>query len=231
MAGDGPGAGNRTRAKVCGVTREADLEIAVAAGADAVGVITDVAVDTPRDVSVSRARELLAAVPPFVTGTLVTMPGSAEAAVRLVDRLEPDAVQVHGLDPGRVAALRRRASVPVLAAVDAADAPAYADAVDALIVDSLDEDGAGGTGERHDWERTRELVAELDVPVVLAGGLTPDNVTEAVRTVHPFAVDVASGVERADEPGVKDADAVRAFIRGAARALDDAGTAPGEVEA
>jgi phosphoribosylanthranilate isomerase len=218
MPGDGEGSG-RTRTKVCGITREDDLEVAVEAGADAVGVITDVVVDTPRDVSPGRAEELFAAVPPFVTGTLVTMPDSAEAAVRLADRLEPDAVQVHGLEPDRVAALRVRASVPVLAAVDAGSAPAYADAADALVVDSLDEDGGGGTGETTDWGRTRELVAGLDLPVVLAGGLGQDNVAEAVRTVRPFAVDVASGVERAG--GEKAADAVRAFVRSADRALDE----------
>jgi phosphoribosylanthranilate isomerase len=218
----GAATGARTRAKVCGITRETDLRTAVAAGADAIGVITDVPVETSREVDDDRAETLLAAVPPFVTGTLVTMPDSAEAAVRLVDRLEPDAVQVHGLDPRRVAALRRRVAVPVLAAVDADDAPEYADAVDALVVDSLDEQGGGGTGETHDWERTRELVADLDVPVILAGGLTPANVADAVRTVRPFAVDVASGVERDDEPGRKDTDAVRTFVRGSARALDDA---------
>ncbi|WP_276258158.1 phosphoribosylanthranilate isomerase [Haloglomus litoreum] len=208
----------RTRTKICGITREADLRTAVAAGADAVGVITDVTVESPRAVTVDRARDLLDAVPPFVTGTLVTMPENAEAAVRLVERLEPDAVQVHGLAPDRVAALRVRASVPVLPAVDATDARRYADAADALVVDSLDDEGGGGTGETHDWERTRDLVTELDVPVVLAGGLTPDNVATAVRTVRPFAVDVASGVER--EGGVKDAEAVRAFVRHATRALD-----------
>ncbi|WP_254831565.1 phosphoribosylanthranilate isomerase [Haloglomus salinum] len=223
MDGDASGvtAAARPRTKVCGVTREVDLRTVVDAGTDAVGVITDVTVDTPREVSVEQARDLLDAVPPFVTGTLVTMPANAEAAVRLVERLEPDAVQVHGLAPDRVAALRVRAPVPVLAAVDAVDAPRYAGAADALVVDSLDEAGGGGTGETHDWERTRGLVAELDTPVVLAGGLTPENVADAVRTVRPFAVDVASGVER--EGGVKDADAVRAFVRNATQAPDEEG--------
>jgi len=214
----------RTRAKVCGIAREVDLRTAVAAGADAVGVITDVPVDTPREVAGERAADLLDAVPPFVTGTLVTMPESVEAAVRLVDRLEPDAVQVHGLAPDRVAALRLRVPVPVLAAVEGDTAPGYVEAADALVVDSLDEQGGGGTGETHDWTRTRNLVEERDVPVVLAGGLTPENVGEAVRTVRPFAVDVASGVERED--GVKDADAVHTFVRTANRALD--GTEDGD---
>jgi phosphoribosylanthranilate isomerase len=218
-----PGTAGRTRAKVCGITREADLGAAVEAGADAIGVISDVTVETPREVSVDRAEELLAAVPPFVTGTLVTMPEDAADAASLVDRLEPDAVQVHGLAPEETADLRDRLTQPVLAAVDASEATAYAGgddaSVDALVVDSLDEQGGGGTGETHDWERTRALVDSLAVPVVLAGGLTPENVTRAVRAVQPFAVDVASGVER--EGGVKDHDAVRAFVRRAARALDE----------
>jgi phosphoribosylanthranilate isomerase len=219
----------RTRTKICGVTREADLRTAVDAGVDAVGVVADVTVETPREVPVGRARELLAAVPPFVTGTLVTMPDDIDAAVDLVERLAPDAVQVHGLGPAGTRRLRERVAVPVLAAVEAGEATRHAGAADALVVDSLDEQGGGGTGETGDWTRARGLVDSLDVPVVLAGGLTPENVGEAVRTVHPFAVDVASGVESSG--GVKDAEAVRAFVRSAGGAQtgadgngDEAGT-------
>jgi phosphoribosylanthranilate isomerase len=229
-------AGDRTRTKVCGVTREADLRTAVDAGADAVGVVADVTVETPREVPVERAGELLAAVPPLVTGTLVTMPDDADAAVDLVERLTPDAVQVHGLGPAGTRELRERIAVPVLAAVEAGEAARHAGAADALVVDSLDEQGGGGTGETGDWTRTREVVAALDVPVVLAGGLTPTNVAEAVRTVQPFAVDVASGVESSG--GVKDAEAVRAFVARAGDAPASAdesesgsGTDAGEVDA
>jgi phosphoribosylanthranilate isomerase len=100
----------------------------------------------------------------------------------------------------------------VIVAVDATDSDLvdYADAADALLVDSVDESGAGGTGETVDWERTRDRVDDLGVPVILAGGLTPENVAAAVETVDPFGVDVASGVER--EGGRKDHDAVRAFV-------------------
>jgi len=202
-----------TRVKICGITREADLEAAVAAGADAVGVTAAVTVDTPREVPVERASDIADAVPPFVTSVLVSMPGTVDRAVDLVETIRPDAVQIHGpLGPDEIATLRERVPATVLAAVGAADpdVDAYAAAADALHVDSVDEQGGGGTGETTDWERTRDLVAELDVPVVLAGGLTPDNVAEAVRTVDPFAVDVASGVERAG--GRKDHDAVRRFV-------------------
>lgn len=205
-----------TRVKVCGLTSPEDVAAAVAAGADAVGVIVDVPVDTPREVDAERASRLLAGLPPFVTGTLVTMAEDPDTVAGLVELVGADAVQVHdGLPPGDVSYLAARSDVPVLAAVDAATperAERYANVADALLVDTVDETGAGGTGRTHDWTASRALVEDLATPVVLAGGLTPANVGEAVRTVGPFAVDVASGVERADAPGRKDHDAVERFV-------------------
>lgn len=205
-----------TRVKLCGITRERDLEAAVAAGSDAVGVITDVPVETPREVSRERAADLVAQVPPFVTSVLVTMPDDPDAAADLVAHVRPDTVQIHGCSPGAVAALQERLPVPVLAAVDVTDdVGAYGPHADALVLDSTDEQGAGGTGEVHDWDHARSQVDDLDVPVVLAGGLTPANVADAVARVAPFAVDVASGVESSG--GRKDHDAMRRFV---ARATD-----------
>lgn len=209
-----------TRVKVCGVTNPADRDAVVAAGADAVGVISGVPVDTPREVDEATADDLVAGVPPLVTSVLVTMPDAVQQAVRRVDAVQPDVVQVHaGLTPAELDTLRRRVDATVVAAVDAEDSAVqrFAGAADALLVDSVDADGGGGTGETHDWASTRTLVAELDVPVILAGGLTPDNVVEAVETVQPFAVDVASGVERA-RGGRKDHAAVEQFVARANRA-------------
>jgi phosphoribosylanthranilate isomerase len=216
-----------TRVKVCGTTRVEDRDAIVAAGAGAVGVICGVPVDTPREVDEETAADLLAGVPPLVTGVLVTMPDSVDDATTLADALKPDAVQVHsGLSPSELGALRRRVSQDVIAAVDAGadDIANYADAADALLVDSVDAEGGGGTGETHDWERTRETVDDLDVPIVLAGGLTPGNVAEAVETVRPFGVDVATGVGRVDDAGdrvggEKDAEAVERFVANATRAV------------
>ena len=212
------GTGDGVRVKICGITSVEDRDAAVAAGADAVGLVAGVTVDTPREVTLEEAAALAAGVPPLVTSMLVTMPGDATTARERVERVRPDAVQVHGVDPEGVAALSD-APAGVVAAVDAeSDAStlaAYGRAADAVLVDSVDDEGGGGTGETHDWERTRERVADLDVPVILAGGLVPDNVAEAVATVDPFAVDVASGVESSG--GVKDHDAVRAFVRAATR--------------
>ncbi|PSP61590.1 N-(5'-phosphoribosyl)anthranilate isomerase [Halobacteriales archaeon QH_8_67_36] len=216
-----------TRIKTCGVTTTEDRDAVVDAGTDAVGVIHGVPVDTPREVDEATAQSLVAGVPPLVTSVLVTMPTTVQEALKRVDEIEPDAVQVHdGLSPAELGALSRRVSQQLLAVVDplADDLGAYADHADAVLVDSVDDEGAGGTGETHDWERTRKLVADLDVPVILAGGLTPDNVAEAVRTVRPFAVDTASGVESSG--GVKDHDAVRAFVANARGVTTD-----GEVSA
>ncbi|MEF8842616.1 MAG: phosphoribosylanthranilate isomerase [Haloarculaceae archaeon] len=219
MSGHGNGHA-AVRVKVCGLTHPQDLGVAVEAGADAVGIVSDVAVDTPREVPTERARGLAEVVPPFVTSVLVTMPDSAAECVDLAGRVGVDAVQVHGdLAPEVVGRLRGAFDGDVLVATDHERAPEYADVVDGLVIDSVDEAGAGGTGETHDWERTREAVEAFDVPVVLAGGLVPSNVARAVRTVRPFAVDVASGVE-GGVPGRKDRDAVRAFVSRAKRAGD-----------
>ena len=206
--------------KICGVTREADREAVVDAGADAVGVITDVPVDTPREVSPERAAGLVGGVPPLVTSVLVTMPDSVQAAVALQREVGADALQVHAtLPPQKVGGLRARVDASVVAAVDAdADLAGYAAAADALLVDSTDEDGAGGTGETHDWEATADLVEACTSPVILAGGLTPENVANAVAVAAPFGVDVASGVERTG--GQKDHTALATFVRNAGRELE-----------
>ena len=208
------------RVKVCGVTTPEDLRAVERAGADAIGFIADVPVDTPRSVTLDDAADLVDATPPFLTTTLVTMPDSAASATAAVDAVGPDAIQVHGdLPAGDLRSLRESVPARVIAAVDAADPDrvrAVAPAVDAVLMDSVDESGAGGTGETHDWAATAEVAAGVDAPVVLAGGLTPDNVAEAVETVRPFAVDVASGVERTG--GRKDHDAVDAFVANAAAA-------------
>ena len=210
-----------TRVKVCGVTRASDLAVVVEADADAVGFISGVSVDTPREVDADAAAELVAETPPFVTSVLVTMPDGPEAAVDRADRVEPDVVQLHGdWAPAAVETLADRVAADVVVAVDheaVARARDLDPVVDALLVDSTTESGAGGTGETHDWETTRTLARDLDSPLVLAGGLTPDNVAEAVEVAQPFGVDVAGGVER--DPGLKDAGAVRRFVRETGRGL------------
>ncbi|MFB6124209.1 MAG: phosphoribosylanthranilate isomerase [Haloferacaceae archaeon] len=208
-----------TRVKVCGVTAAADLRAVDDVGADAVGVITDVPVETPREVTPDHAAELVAAASPFLTTALVLMPESPDHAVDLADVVRPDVLQLHAdFDADELRFVRAESGASVVPVVDADDperARAYDDVADAIVVDSTSDDGAGGTGETHDWTATRDLAAALSTPVVLAGGLTPANVAEAVETVAPYAVDVASGVESTG--GRKDHEAVEAFVRNARR--------------
>ncbi|WP_348607845.1 phosphoribosylanthranilate isomerase [Halobaculum rarum] len=212
------------RVKICGVTNGADLRAVADAGADAVGVISEVSVDTPREVDLAQAAELTSTAPPFLTTVLVTMPETSEDAVDAVRTVTPDVVQLHGeFSPDEIGYIRAETETKVVPVVDY-DEPERAreldEAADALLVDSTDEDGGGGTGNTGDWEAAAELRRELVSPVVLAGGLTPENVSEAAATVEPFAVDVASGVERS--PGAKDHAAVSRFVRNAGRALGEA---------
>ena len=206
------------RVKVCGHTNEADVAASIAAGVDAIGVIVDVPVDTPREVDVETAASLLD-LPPFVTGVLVTMPESPAEAVDLVDRLEPDALQVHsGLDFDDLASVADTVDIPLLVGASVEDEPTLTDlegVADAVLLDSRDESGAGGTGRTHDWDASRRIRESLEVPIILAGGLAPENVGRAVETVEPFAVDVATGVESTG--GVKDHTAVKEFVRRAKR--------------
>ena len=212
-----------TRVKICGITTADDRDAAVAAGADALGFTVDVPVDTPREIDADEAADLVAGAPPFVTTVLVTMPADPGAAIDLLGRVGADAIQVHGdLGPGGVSEIREGTGRTTVVAVDADDpasARRFDGVADGLLVDSAGERGRGGTGRTHDWAATRSFADSVGTPVILAGGLTPENVGTAVETVAPYAVDVASGVER--RGGRKDHEAVAAFVAAATR--------PGEV--
>lgn len=178
------------------MTSPRDARAAAAAGADAIGVV--LASPSPRSVSPDRAREIFAAVPPFVTTVAVTSTDRAgDLAAILSSR--PDAVQVRGS-----LAVPPDAGVRVIRMLAPGDPPR--DDCDAVIID-----GSHGTGQAFDPEYARECVASSPVPVILAGGLAPGNVAAAIRTVRPYAVDVASGVETA--PGIKDERLMRAFVK------------------
>ena len=206
-----------TRAKVCGLTSDDDLDAALDAGADLVGFVSGVPIETPRELTPDEAAALADRVPDDVTSVLVTMPDSPAAGADLVDRVGTDAIQVHGFSPAAIEELVARTETSVFAAVDAAGDPAGYTAADVLVLDSTDEHGAGGTGETHDWDHAGDLIADLGTPVLLAGGLTPENVADAVRATAPFGVDVSSGVEEVG--GKKDHDALRRFVERATTEL------------
>jgi len=182
--------------KICGTTSVRDAFLAVAAGADAIGVV--LASPSPRSMSPEAASEIFAAIPPFVTRVAVTSTDRPEdLAAILFSR--PDAVQVPGgLEVPPDAGVR---VIRMLAPGDA-----LRDDCDAVIVDN-----SHGTGRAFDPAYARECVAASPVPVILAGGLTPYNVADAILAVRPYAVDVCSGVEAA--PGIKDERLMRAFVK------------------
>jgi phosphoribosylanthranilate isomerase len=213
---------SRTRIKICGITRVPDGLAAARAGADAIGLVFWAG--TPRRVEVARAREIADALPPFVTRVaLFVDPDPAD--VRAVLAAVPvDVLQFHGDEPRELCAAFGRPylkAVKVGAGVDLLEyASRYRDA-SGLLFDTL-RAGAmpGGTGHTFDWSRLSPAVrAALRSPLVLSGGLDPDNVGAAIRAVRPWAVDVSSGVEERDadgapRKGIKDAARIAAFVNG-----------------
>lgn len=197
------------RSKICGITRVEDALAAVAAGADAIGLVFYA--PSLRAVSLERAREILRALPPFVTTVGLFVDATRGEIEALLEALPLDLLQFHGDETpadcegfGRpyMKALRVRPGLDLHA-----QAQRYAGA-QALLLDTFVPGVPGGTGESFDWDLVPHDLAK---PVVLAGGLTPENVGEAIRRVRPFAVDVSGGVEQAR--GVKDAAMIEAFIR------------------
>lgn len=198
----------RTRVKICGITRVEDADAAINAGADAVGLVFDP--HSPRCVTVEQARAVADVVPPFIAlvGLFVNADGTRVRAVLQGVRL--NLLQFHGdetpeqcrlYDRPYIKAIRMRAGVDLHN-----EARRYSDA-SGLLLDSYAADRVGGSGQAFDWSR---VPAGLATPVVLAGGLTPENVGAAIRRIRPSAVDVSSGVESAN--GIKDHGKIAAFI-------------------
>jgi phosphoribosylanthranilate isomerase len=200
---------HRTRIKICGLTREADVDAAVAAGADALGFVFYP--PSPRYVPLERAAALMARVSPFVSIVGLFVNAAPQAIEQALAHLPIQLLQFHGDEDradcerfGRpyVKAVRMRPGVDLL------ECEASFSSARALLVDAFVE-GYGGGGKAFDWN----LVPQgLGKPLILSGGLDASNVAEAVRQVRPWAVDVSSGVEQAR--GLKDKARIEAFIAG-----------------
>jgi phosphoribosylanthranilate isomerase len=200
-----------TRVKVCGIMDERELNCAILGGADAVGFIVDVERSRHR-ISVEDASNLIRRVPVFTKSVAVIAPDSMEGAVVLAQGTGADILQVHGtLGADEIKALKKRVPQKVVASVPPSmDVHSMDGVADAILLDTFKDGKLGGTGVVHDWSLSAILAKELRVPVILAGGLNPSNVGEAIRTVRPYAVDVSSGVET---DGIKDLKKIKLFIR------------------
>jgi len=217
----------RTRIKICGLTREQDVDAAVASGADAVGFV--MYAKSPRFVSIDRAEELSRRLPPFVTPVLLFVNETTAAVEACCKRLPQATIQFHGeetpqqcLDATRngARAFLRAARIPLGDAALSFDLVKYADdysCAQAILLDAHVE-GYGGGGKTFNWSL---LPPSVDCHLVLSGGLTPANVTDGIAQVRPrcrtLSVDVSSGVEMSK--GIKDAHLIHRFVA-AVRAAD-----------
>jgi phosphoribosylanthranilate isomerase len=196
-----------TRVKICGITSAGDAEAAVRAGADALGFVF--VPGTPRQVAADAAAAIVAGLPPFVTPVGVFLDQSAEEIAAAVSRCGLRAVQLHGSEPPKLCGA---IPVPVIKALRIRNrddlAPITWYPARAFLLDAYVAGTPGGTGSTFPWELAVGLVSRA--PILLAGGLTPENVAEAVRRVRPYGVDVSSGVECA--PGRKDHRRMEEFI-------------------
>ena len=196
------------RVKICGITRAEDARLAATLGAAAVGFIFWPA--SPRYVDPSRARTIVSQLPPFVTPVGVFVNQPIEHVLAVARLAGVSAIQLHGDEiAGDYASLGYRVikAVPLRGADDRATARAVP-ASATVLLDAHDPERRGGTGRPIDWTIAATIARER--PVVLSGGLSADNVSDAVRAVAPYALDVSSGVE--DAPGVKNAARLRAFF-------------------
>ncbi len=213
------------KVKICGLRTSEEVWPVVEAGGDAIGVIIDVS-GSPRNIDPKRARRIFSSVPPFIARVAVTVTKSPEEAISIYESTHPDVLQIHafnsprileeirrGIDCKLIGVLLLRGNDPgsVESATVLKKASDMAEVVDAILVDALVEGFHGGTGTRTNWSLARLIRDNIyPRPLILAGGLTPENVFEGVRNVKPYAVDVSSGVE--SSLGVKDEELIRRFI-------------------
>jgi len=197
----------RTRVKICGITRVPDAQAAARAGADAIGLVFYR--PSPRFVGLEQARALRRSLPPFVTAVALFVNPSVDEVQRVLDLVRPDTLQFHGEEPPEFC---ERFGVPYLKAcrvrqgVDLLEYLRPYGGASGWLADAYVE-AFGGTGTSFDWS---VVPRQRPLPLVLSGGLTCDNVGDAIRIVRPWGVDVSSGVESAK--GIKDAGKIAAFI-------------------
>jgi len=200
-----------TKVKICGITNLADAQAAVAAGADVLGF--NFYEKSPRHVSLKSAAAISKQLPPFILRAGVFVNPAEELVVRAMRECGLGLLQFHGDEPPEFCVqfgLMSMKAFRIRNTASLKELPRFQ--TEAYLLDAFSSEARGGTGKKFNWDLAVEA-QRFGKPIFLAGGLTPENVADAVRTVKPFGVDVASGVESA--PGRKDAAKMRAFIAAA----------------
>jgi len=203
-----------TRIKICGFTRPEDARVAARLGVDAIGLVFYA--PSPRAVTITQAKQVVAALPPFVTVVGLFVDATPEQVRETLAAVPLDLLQFHGNESPEYCAQFGRPwikAVRMQEGVDVAVEAARFHGARGLLLDAYQAGVPGGTGERFEWSRVPH---GLDMPLVLAGGLTPANVAEAIAQVRPYAVDVSGGVEAAK--GIKDFEKMAALVAAVRRA-------------
>jgi phosphoribosylanthranilate isomerase len=199
---------NRTRVKICGITRLEDANTAISAGADAIGLVFYE--KSPRHVSISIAKDIINNIAPFINCVGLFVDAEQAYIREVLEQVTIDTLQFHGQETEQACALYNR---PYIKAVRMHENVCLADEMKkypsarALLLDTYVEGVPGGTGKPFDWD---VIPKDLSKPLILAGGLDAENVKKAIDQVRPYAVDVSGGVER--QKGIKDPDKIIKFI-------------------
>lgn len=215
------------KVKICGNTSLEDATVAISAGADGLGFLIGLKYPTDDEITAPQAAAIIAELPPLIATVLVTHSGDAAWVIETCRSIGANTVQLHAeFNPGDVPRLRAELrGVKLIKAVQVRGADSIAEAAeaskyyDAILVDTATATRIGGTGQIHDWRISSQIVETTSAPVILAGGLTPENVREAIITVKPYAVDVNSGVELPD--GRKSPTREREFVRQAHHTFEE----------
>lgn len=201
----------RTRVKICGITRPGDARLAAELGADALGLVFYGG--SARGLTLAQALEIRSVVPAFVSVVGLFVNPERNEVSDVLNHLHLDCLQFHGdEDPGFCQSfdMPYMKAVRVRSGIDPLPQVSRHRHATAILLDAFDPQQAGGTGKAFDWSIARHCVDRSPLPIVLAGGLKPDNAARAIKEVHPWALDLSSGVE--SEPGIKDPQRLQAFF-------------------
>lgn len=206
----------RTRIKICGITRKQDALDAAGLGVDAIGLVFYA--PSPRAVTLEQASEIVACLPPFVSVVALFVNPQPALVEQIIRVIRPSVLQFHGEESVEFCAQFNVPFIKALPVTDGFDvkvAEQKYPTAQALLLDTPHPNLYGGTGQSFDWTRFPKTAEK---PLILAGGLTPENVTDAIVQTHAYAVDVSGGVEQ--QKGIKDSARMAAFVEGVARGKD-----------
>lgn len=199
----------RTRVKICGITRLQDAQAAICSGADAIGLVFYE--PSPRNVSIDQAAQISKALPAFVTKTALFVDASVEFVEQVLAQVDIDLLQFHGDESAEYCCQFNRPYIKAVRMRESTDLEQIGDDYNdasGLLLDAYIPGVPGGTGEQFNWQWVPKGFKK---PIILAGGLSAENVGEAIKTASPYAVDISGGVE--EQKGIKSADKIQKFMQ------------------